>query len=72
MRQRRHKKAEKLQSKRTPRFTTKGIQSTEASKLKGQMGAVKVRTRIGGRSYKASISEEILLKAWRTIMKDEE
>ena len=63
MRQRRYKKAEKLQAKHTPRFATK---------LKGQMGSVKVRTRIGGRSYEASISEEILLKAWRTIMKDEE
>lgn len=72
MRQRRYKKAEKLQAKHTPRFATKGMQSTEASKLKGQMDSVKVRTRIGGRSYEASISEEILLKAWRTIMKDEE
>lgn len=79
MRQRRHKKAEKLQAKRIQLFTSKGIifaskgrSSAEASKLEGQMGSVKVRTRIGGKSYEASISEEILLKAWRTIMKDEE
>lgn len=72
MRQRRHKKVEKLQAKRTPIFAIKGMPKTEASKLNGQMGSVKVRTCIGGRSYEASISEEILLKAWRTIMENEE
>nr|WP_314688482.1 hypothetical protein [uncultured Porphyromonas sp.] len=72
MKKRRHKKAEKLQPKRAPGFAIKGMPSSEASKQKGQMGSVKVRTRIGGKSYEASISEEILLKAWRTIMKDEE
>ena len=79
MRQRRHKKAEKVQAKRIPLFASKGIIfaskdiiSTKASKLEGQKGRVKVRTCIGGRSYEASISEETLLKAWCTIMKDGE
>ncbi len=72
MGQKRHKKAEKVQAKRIQLYASKGRSSTEASKLKGQVGSVKVRTRIGGRSYEASISEEILLKAWRTIMKDDE
>lgn len=79
MRQRRDKKAEKLQVKRIQLFASKGIifaskgrSSAEGSKLEGQMGSVKVRTRIGGRSYEASISEETLLKAWCTIMKDGE